>query len=917
LKNRAYILLTLFIVLVQLVQSKTVPKSIQNSISTPYNYVDSTDKKNGTPTSILGLKKTISESDTSKSSFTNPISDSNQVASSTKIDTSISPFASSDLNDPINYQSEDSIIYDVKNKMIYIYGNGSIKFQNTEVVGAKISYDWEKNNITAESMKDSIGNEYGKPVMKDGDKSYDATKFSYSFKTKKGKVYEVVTEEGGAIVHLQEGKRTNDSSWFGKKAWFTTCEDREHPHFYIQANKAKIVPNKLVVTGPANLVISSIPTPLYLPFGIFPLQKGRRSGIIMPQYGDSRNLGFFLKGGGYYFAIKEKVGLSFTGDIYSRGSWGLGTAINYAVRYKFKGNLAFNYFRLRPENPENKANKASNSYIVSWRHNQESQSRPNSIFNASVNFQTSNYNRNNQVANPQLLNAVLNSNISYTKSWRNLPFQLGISAGHNQNLRTQYIHIDLPILSFNVARINPFKRKIQSGKTKWYENIGFTYNLDAKSTITTFDSILLDRSSLDRIQYGMQQNFRLDAPITLFKYIRINPNFNYTGRFYFKEVDKYWDPTYMYDTILSAKNEITRIDTTKGKIITDTFNKFRYVQDFNLGVSMSTKLVGIFKFKSEKIKAMRHVFTPTVGFEYHPDFGNARWNYWDQVQRNEAGEMQKFSRFEANNELYGSPGDGLQGAITYGINNEFQLKTYSRKDTVNHENKIQLLDNFSINGSYNFAADSLKLNPFNIRANSRAIPHIDINFSMQLDPYAIDSNGRRYNTFLWNEQKKLLRITNTNVSIGGTLQSKKRINTGNGTENTTDEERRMIQDNMNYYYDFTIPWTARIGYNFNLRNTVQRGRDTTIITQAINTDFDFNVTPKWKVNIVTGFDINKLKPTLTTLAIVRDLHCWELSFNWTAYPVEYQTYMITIRVKNPLLQDLKLTKRRNYIDQQF
>ncbi len=308
-------------------------------------YVDSTYKKSNSTSSILGAKKTMADTDTSKILNSSSFVDSNFISTTTKIDTSISPFASSDLNDPIDYQAADSIIYDVKNKMIYIYGNGSIKFQNTEVVGAKISYDWEKNNITAESMKDSSGNEYGKPVMKDGDKSYDASKFSYNFKTKKGKVYEVVTEEGGAIVHLQEGKRTNDSSWFGKKAWFTTCEDREHPHFYIQANKAKIVPNKLVVTGPANLVISDIPTPLYLPFGIFPLQKGRRSGIIIPQYGDSRNLGFFLKGGGYYFAIKEKVGLSITGDIYSRGSWGLGTAINYAVRYKFKGNLAFNYFR--------------------------------------------------------------------------------------------------------------------------------------------------------------------------------------------------------------------------------------------------------------------------------------------------------------------------------------------------------------------------------------------------------------------------------------------------------------------------------------------------------------------------------------------------------------------------------------------
>lgn len=899
--------LLLFLFLI--VNAKTVPYYIQSPPHLQGMYVDSIDKNKAalifnTGKNAYAPKMMLNDSllnDTSKAI----------------IDTTQSPFASSDINDPITYESDDSIVYDIKNKMIYIYGNAHIKYQNTDVSGAKISYDWENNSITAESMKDSIGNEYGKPIMKDGDKSYDASKFSYNFKTHKGKVYEVITEEGGAFVHLQEGKRTNDSSWYGKKAWFTTCDDREHPHFYIQSNKTKIVPNKLVVTGPAHLVIADIPTPLYLPFAIFPLQKGKRSGLIFPTYGDSRNLGFFLKGGGYYFAIKDKVGLSITGDIYTRGSWGLGTNITYATRYKFKGSLGFSYFRLRPENPENINNKASNSFTITWRHTQESQARPNSNFNASVNFQTSNYNRNNQVANPQLLNSVLNSNITYTKSWRNLPFQLSVSAGHNQNLRTKYIHIDLPIFGFNVSRVNPFKRKVQSGKTKWYENIGFTYNLDAKSTISTYDSILLNASSLNKIQYGIQHAFRVDAPISVFKYIRINPYFNYTGRFYFKEVYKQWNPTYRYDTIYNSAREFTRIDTTKGRIESDTLNKFRAIHDFNTGVTISTKVVGIFKFKSEKIKGLRHVFTPNIGFVYHPNFGSSKWNYWDRVQRNEAGNLQKYSRFEANNELYGSPGDGLQGALTFGINNEFQLKAYSRKDSVNHERKIPLLDNFSINGSYNFAADSLRLNPFSIRANSSAIPHININFSMELDPYAVDSNGRKYNTFLWTQQKKLLRITNTNLSIGGTIQSKKRINTSVNNENTTADERSYIQDNINSYYDFTIPWTIRMGYNFNLTRTIRNNRDTSIVTQAFNTDIDFNVTPKWKVNITTGFDITRLQPTLTTLAIVRDLHCWELSFNWTAYPVQYQTYMITIRVKNPILQDLKLTKKRNYIDQQF
>lgn len=890
--------------------SKSVPNSIHFNTYYLCPYVDSTEK-------INTGKRSFSDSLTPSIPFLKPtVSDSTQ----TNVDSVTAPFAASDIDAPIEYQSEDSIIYDITNKRIYIFGKGNVKYQNTDVTGAKITYDWDNNTITAESMKDSSGNDYGKPVMKDGEKTYDAGKFSYNFKTRKGKVYDVITEEGGAVVHLHEGKRTNDSSWFGKQAWFTTCEDKEHPHFYIQAKKAKIVPNKLVVTGPANLVIANIPTPLFLPFGIFPLQKGRRSGIIFPQYGDSRNLGFFLKGGGYYLAIKDKVGISLTGDIYSRGSWGLGTAISYAVRYKFRGSISFNFFRLRPENPENKANAATNSYFLSWKHSQESQARPNSLFSAAINYQSSNYNRNNLVANTQLLSAAVNSNVSYQKTFRNLPIQFNISAAHSQNLRAKTINIDLPIIGFNLTRISPFKRKVQSGKTKWYENIGFNYSLDAKATVSTFDSLLLKAYTLDRIQYGAQHNFRLDAPITIFKYIRITPNFNYTGRFYFKQVDKTWQGEYVrYDSIYKGNTgELLRIDTTLGRIISDTTFKFRDVHEFNTGVNISTKLVGIFKFKSAKVKGLRHVFTPNVGFVYHPNFGSNKWNYWAQVQRNRDGDMLKYSRFEAINGLYGTPGDGLQGSLTFGINNEFQLKTYSRKDTVNHERKIPLLDNFSINGSYNFAADSLRLNPFTIRANSSAIPNININFSMDLDPYAIDSFGRRYNTFLWKAKKQLLRVSNANISIGGVLQSKKRVGSTTGnTPNSTEEERRFIQENTNAYYDFTIPWTIRIGYNLNIRNTVLNGRDTSIFTQTVNTDFDFNITPKWKVNIATGFDFNKMLPTLTTLNVVRDLHCWELSFNWTAYPVQFQTYMITIHVKNPLLQDLKLTKRRNYIDQQF
>ena len=835
-----------------------------------------------------------------------------------KTDTLLEPISNGGISDPINYFAEDSIIYDIKNKKIYLFGTGKIDYQSIHITGDLIDIDQTTYTITAIGKADSSGNLNGNPVLKDGEKSYSAKKFSYNFKTKKGKVYEVITEDGGGYVRLGEGKRTDDSSWYGKNVWFTTCNELEHPHFYIQARKAKIIPNKLIVTGPANLVIADIPTPLYVPFGIFPLKQGQRSGIIFPQYGDRGQLGFFLRGGGYYFAIKDRVGVSITGDIYTRGSWGLSSSVQYATRYRFKGGVSFSYFRTRPNNPEIPNLKPANDFTFKWNHAQESQARPFSTFSAAVNFQTSTFNQNNSVygiVTQNLLNTVVNSNINYVKSWRGMPFQLSISAQHNQNLRTKQVRIDLPILNFNMSRVNPFKSKVTNSKLKWYEAIGVNYQLEAKSLINTYDSLLFKESALNQIQYGIKQIANIDAPFSIFKYLKVNPNFSFTERFYFKSVNKSWNPETLY---VLRDTEKSLYDTINGRIISDTVDKFRAVHEFNLGINLSTKLTGIYKFKNSKVKALRHVFTPQAGFSYRPNFGSNRWNYWSKVQKDNLGNYQKYSRFESSNELYGVPSDGLQGTLSFGINNDFELKTYSKKDSVTHEKKIPIIDNLSLRSSYNFAADSLRLSPFQLGFNSRAIPNIRMNFSMELDPYAIDTNGRRYNKSLWSEKQKLLRVTNTNFNISGTFASKNKLpdNTaGNGlTKKTTEEEQDFILKNPEYFYDFTVPWSITFAYNLNLRRVVLNQKDTSIVTQSIATNLDFNLTPKWKISASSGFDFVNLQPTLTQLNVIRDLHCWELSFNWTAYPVRYQTYMITLKVKSPILQDLKLTKRNNNND---
>jgi hypothetical protein len=789
-----------------------------------------------------------------------------------------------------------------------------------------VNFDWTNTTMTAESRKDTSGREIQKPVFKDDDKSYKATKFSVNLKTKKGKVYEVITEESGGFVKLGEGKRTDDSSWYGKNAWFTTCSDQEHPHFYLKASKAKIVPNKLIVTGPAHLVVADIPTPLYLPFGIFPLKKGQHNGIIFPTYGDSRSLGFFLKDGGYYFAFKDKYALALTGTIYTGGSWGLKTAFNYNNRYHFNGNFTFAYNRRRPDNPEKPGSVSANDFQVSWRHSQDIKARPLMSFTGAVNFQTSTYLTNSLVTDQSLLNTLLTSNIALSKSFRGLPISLSLSGSHNQNLKTRLINIDLPIFNFVVSRVTPFKSKVSSSKTKWYETIGVSYGFNAKSTVSTYDSTFLKKETLDRLKYGAQQKFTIDANISVFKYLKIVPSFQYTGNFYFKSIEKHWDPTVIYKP---RGSEL--YDTINGRVITDTINKFRTTHEFNMGVNISTSpLIGLFKFNSHLIKALRHKFTPSIGFNYHPNFGKPVWNYWGTTQVDAKGNVAKYSKFENVQSLYGTPANGLSGTMNFAIGNNLEMKVYSKKDSVNHEKILKLIDNFNITTSYNFAADSLRLAPFNFSLNSAAIPHMNIVYSMRLDPYAVDQNNRDYNKWLWNDRKKLVRLTNAALSIQGRFQSKdapalaKSQANNNNLNNVSpdqkaanEQEKALIASNPDYYYDFNVRWAITINYNFNLTRGKIGNPDTNIITQSISTNIDFNLTKTWKFNVNTGFDFTHLRPTLTTVSVIRELHCWELLFNWTAYPVQYQTYMMTLRVKSPILQELKLSKKRSYIDNAF
>lgn len=825
------------------------------------------------------------------------LNDSMQLIVSDTISRNDTIAANEDIKDPIKYQAEDSIVYDMETKKMYLYNEGDIKYQKITLKADAVDFDWNTFNLTAEGVTDSLGNETGRPVFKDETNEYKARKMKYNFKTKKGIVYEVTTKEGEAYIHSTSVKKNEYDEWFGQSSKYTTC-DLDHPHFYFKAKKVKVVPNKVLVTGPANLWVGDVPTPLVLPFGLFPVKQGRRSGLVVPEYGQDNLHGFFLRNGGYYWAVNDYLSLKFTEMISTNGTFGGGVAASYNLRYKFSGAIAFNYLRNNPADPDLPHAKASNSYSFIWTHTQDPRSMPNSTFGASVQVQSADYNQSVGNFDQRLLNTSFSSSVNYSHSFPKSPFNLSIGIRHSQNLLTRDISFTIPTVRLSMSRVAPFKSKIQIGKPKWYENIGFTYAFEFTNNLSTKDSLIFKNDVANKLSMGVNQTFRVDAPITLFKYLNVNPSFDYQERTYFRSTTKTW---------------VNESDTS-GYIRTDTAWKFNSARNFNASVSLSTKIIGIFKFKNSKLKAIKHVFTPTVSFNYHPDFGKPFWRYYKTVQVDTTGQNFGLYHVFDPNPVYGVPGPGQEGSISFGLMNNLEMKVFSKKDTVNNEKKVGLLDQISLTGNYNFAADSMRLGFFNLTAvSSRIFNLINLNFNAIFDPYTTDSFNHRINTFEYTRSKRLLRFYSANISASMSLHSKMRPT----SEPISNLQPAYVADyvsyNPNQIYDFDIPWNVNLSYRFNLTRGTTFNPDTIITVQAINAQADFNLTKHWKVAVSTGFDITRKQVTLTNISVIRDLHCWELSFTYTpALPTSpYQQFTILLHPKSATLKDLKIQRKNN------
>lgn len=792
----------------------------------------------------------------------------------------------SPISDKVDYQSQDSAIFDVRNKIMYLYDTAKVNYQTIQLEANHLKIDMNKKELYANGSSDTSGRLYGKPVFTDNDKSFTSKELAYNFETRKGLITEAITNEGETYLHAALAKKDSNNVIYVKNAKFTTCIDPE-PHFHIQAGRGKVIPGELIVTGPAHLRIANIPTPLVVPFGYFPTKKNKSSGIILPEYGELANYGFFLRNLGYYFAINDYIDLTINGDIYTSLSFGARVQTNYKKRYKFSGNIAVGYSQLQYGDPEiEKDFRLSRDFKFTWNHTQDPKSNPTISFSAAVNVATATFNQFNASNVAGIVQNQFQSNIAFSKSFRNTPFSISLNLRHSQNTQTRQINLSLPDLVFNVTRFFPFRRKKQVGELKWYENIGFTYSMNIRNDINTTDTMFVRDivGVLSNMNNGIQQRMSVSTNVKMLKYITFTPSVNYVEKWHFSNLRKVFDPA----------SQLVQSDTIRG---------FFSTRELNATASLTTIIYGMYTFKSGGLKAIRHVMTPTINVNFRPDLGDIVKGYFGPN-----GEFISYSPNQIG--IFGSSPSGLSGTVGFTINNNIEMKVKSRRDTITGEKKVPLLEVLSIGMNYDFARDSLNLSNLAIAGRTTLFNLVGINFALSFDPYALDYvNGKaiRVNRLQVTENGLPTRLTQASLNVNFTFRGESKRKTG-ATQGMTQAEQ-MIATNPDYYQyvDFNIPYTLSIGYNI----AYSKPLDKETITHAINFTGDINITKKWKIGLNMNYDIENNKISTSQISIYRDLHCWEMRASVIPFGIR-QSYMFTINVKSPLLQMLKLQRQSGW-----
>ncbi|TFH84593.1 putative LPS assembly protein LptD [Segatella hominis] len=844
---------------------------------------------------------------------------------------------------PVQYTAEDSLVYDAPHKVAHLYGNSNVKYTNMDLTSDKISMDIDKSNVKATGTADSTaeGGVKGKPVFKMGSDTYDTDTIAFNFKSKKALINNVYTEQQDGFLTGARSKRDSTGAIYLQHGRYTTCDD-PHPDFYISLSRAKVRPGKDVVFGPAYLVVCDVPMPLAIPYGFFPFTKSYSSGFIMPTYGDESDRGFYLRDGGYYFAVNDKWDLKLLGEIYTKGSWGISAASNYRKRYKYSGSFFFSYQDTKTGDKGMPDFAEQESFKVQWSHRQDSKANPFSSLSASVNFATSSYERNNlnSLYNPQTMTqSTRTSSVSWSTGFSSIGLSLSATANLSQNMRYSSLAVTLPDLNISIARFYPFRRKKMVGDEKWYEKIAMSYTGHISNSINTKEDQFMKSNLIKDWRNAWQHQIPVSASFTLFKYININPSFNFSDRMYTNKVTKSWD----------EQKQTEVCDTTYG---------FHNVYNWNMSVGMSTKLYGFWvpnrKIFGDKIQAIRHVITPTVSFSYAPDFGASRYGYWETYQKTDAdGNVSLVSYSPYQNSLYGVPGKGKTGSLSFTLGNNLEMKVKSDKDSTGFK-KISLIDAFDINMSYNMAAKVRPWSDMNIKLRLKWWKNYTFNMNAVFATYAydLDEQGNPYvGTHTEWSRGRFGRFQGMSQNLSFTLTPEKlaKLFGGKSDDDEKDSKRKDqdedgldtdIESNVDDtlekgktaakkkggkaktdsdgYMAFKMPWSLTFGYGVTMREDTRKEkfnkesmRYPYKFTQTLNMSGNVRLSDGWNISFSSGYDFDNHKMSMTTASLQRDLHCFNMSCSVVLSP--YTSYNFTFRCNASTLTDaLKYDKRSGY-----
>lgn len=835
------------------------------------------------------------------------------------------------LDAPVIYEASDSIVF-TKGGFAHLYGSGKVNCQNIELTSQLITMNMDSSTVFARGVADTTGVEQGTPVFKDGETPYESKMMRYNFKTKKGFINSIVTQQGDGYVTSEESKKGANDEIYMRHGKYTTCDNHDHPHFYLKLSMAKVRPKKDVVFGPAQLVVEDVPLPIAVPFGFFPFSSSYSSGFIMPTYGDEMNRGFYLRDGGYYFAISDQFDLKLLGEIYTKGSWGLSAASTYNKRYRYSGYFNASYLVTKQGEKNMPDYMVSKDFRVQWSHRQDAKANPNSTFSASVNFTTSSYDKSSLSTLYDPLSSYSNntkaSSISYSRNFPEIGLNLSGTFNITQNTQDSSVNMTLPDLNITLNRIYPFKRKNSAGDQKWYEKISFQYTGALTNKVNTKDNLLF-KTPFSKWETGMRHSIPVEATFSLFKYINVTPSFQYTERWYTRKVMQHYDYTLK-------------------EAVKDTINGFNRVYDYNMSVSMNTKLYGMYKplFMKSKEITIRHVVTPSVSYTYTPDFGASRFGYYENyVYTDEDGEVRMVEYSPYSGMPYGVPGQGVSQNISMSLKNNLEMKMASDKDTTGYK-KISLIDDLTGQLSYDIARKRWSDLTLNARLKLTKNYTFNMNARFKTYAYKFDENGRvvESDRTEWS-YGRFGRFDGYSGSLSYTLNNetfKKWFGKGDeedgknkgkkeDTDSEEDEEDEELSNNQNTqpkrktedakidsdgYLAFQLPWSLSLSYSYRIQE--DRTKDINIKTMRYPYSFSHQVNisgnvklgSRWNITYSSGYDFDTKKMSMTQMNITRDLHCFNMSCGLVFGP--FTSYNFSIRANSAMLTDaLKWDQRSN------